>query len=101
MGNLVCPNTFDLGEDAKVVIVSLPEGDDKPAKYPTAFAWAAAFVISKTDLAPHLDCDPDRLERDARAINPDLEVFRLSARTGEGMDAWAGWLRERIRVKVA
>ena len=96
VGNLVCPCTFDLGEDAKVVLVSLPEGPDKPRKYPTAFAWASAFVISKLDLAPHVPCDVSDLAAGARSINPDLEVFPLSSETGEGMDAWVGWLRKRI-----
>ena len=98
VGNLVCPNTWDLGEDAKVVLVSLPEGADKPAKYPTAFAWATVFLVTKTDLAPWLDTDADRLVADARAIRPDLTVFRVSAKTGEGMDEWTAWLRARARA---
>lgn len=94
VGNLVCPVSFDLGEDAKVALVSVPEGADKPSKYPAAFARARAFVISKIDLVPHIDCDMDRLVRDALTINPDLEVFRLSAKTGAGIDEWVAWLRE-------
>jgi len=99
VGNLVCPVSFDLGEDAKVALVSLPEGADKPLKYPAAFAQARAFVITKMDLMPHLDCDVEKLAGDARAINPDLAVFRLSAKTGEGMNDWLGWLRECAMAK--
>ncbi len=99
IGNLVCPVSFDLGEDAKVALVSLPEGGDKPSKYPSAFARAEAFVVTKIDLAPHLDCDEERLLGDALAINPDLKVIRLSARTGEGMDEWTAWLRDKVAQK--
>lgn len=101
VGNLVCPNTWDLGEDAKVVLVSLPEGHDKAVKYPTAFAWATAFVVTKVDLAPVLDTDVEALVADATAIHPDLAVFRVSAKTGEGMDGWTAWLRARIAEKRA
>ncbi len=94
VGNLVCPVSFDLGEDAKVALVSVPEGPDKPSKYPAAFVKARVFVISKIDLVPHVDCDVDRLARDALAINPDLKIFHLSASTGAGMDEWTAWLRE-------
>jgi len=99
VGNLVCPVSFDLGEDAMVALVSLPEGPDKPSKYPAAFARASAFVVSKIDLAPHLDCDEERLIGDARAINPDLTVLRLSSKTGEGMDAWVNWLSRGAESK--
>jgi len=101
VGNLVCPSSFDLGEDAKVALVSLPEGDDKPAKYPSIFAKAGAFVISKTDLAAACPSDTGRMTRDARVLNPGLPVFELSAKTGAGMDAWCDWLRERVRAKRA
>lgn len=99
VGNLVCPVSFDLGEDVKVALVSLPEGADKPMKYPAAFARAGAFVITKLDLAPHVDCDLEKLAGDAGAINPGLAVFKTSARTGEGMDDWLGWLRRRAAEK--
>jgi len=99
VGNLVCPSAVDLGEDGKVVLVSLPEGDDKPAKYPAIFAHASAFVISKIDLAPVCSCNPERMKRDALALRPDLAIFELSARTGEGMDRWLAWLREGLRRK--
>ena len=99
VGNLVCPVSFDLGEDVKVALVSLPEGPDKPSKYPAAFAASRAFVVTKADLSPHLDCDEERLVSDALAVNPGLETFRVSSRTGEGLDEWVGWLREHAGEK--
>lgn len=95
VGNLVCPALFDLGEAAKVVIISVTEGDDKPQKYPTMFAAADVCLINKTDLLPHVDFDVDACEAHARRVNPRLEFLRVSARTGEGMDGWYAWLRER------
>lgn len=95
VGNLVCPALFDLGEAAKVVIISVTEGDDKPLKYPTMFAAAGLCVINKVDLLPYVDFDPGRCEEAARAVNPDLEFLRVSATTGEGLDAWYAWLRAR------
>ena len=100
VGNLVCPAEFDLGEHDKVMLLSVTEGDDKPQKYPVMFHVARALVVTKIDLLPHVDFDVDRAVRDARRLNLDLEVFRLSARTGEGLDAFAAWLERRIaRVK--
>lgn len=99
VGNLVCPSVFDLGEDAKVALVSLPEGDDKPQKYPAAFAHAAAFVITKIDLAGVCNSDRERMKRDAKALNPDIQIFELSAITGAGMDAWCEWLKGAVRRK--
>ena len=95
VGNLVCPTEFDLGEDAKVVVASVAEGDDKPAKYPATFVRASAMVVNKIDLLPYVECDLERLVGDARAINPDLAVFPLSCRTGEGLHAWIEWLVTR------
>jgi hydrogenase nickel incorporation protein HypB len=97
VGNLVCPAEFKVGEHAKAMLLSLPEGDDKPAKYPLMFRESRALVINKMDLAPHVDADPDRIERDARTINPEIEVFRVSCKTGAGLDAWLDWLR-RLRA---
>ena len=96
VGNLVCPSSYDLGEDAKVVIVSVTEGDDKPLKYPGMFRRSTLLIISKTDLLPHCPCKIDELRRNALSINGDLEVLSLSAMTGEGMDQWYDWLRHRI-----
>ncbi len=95
VGNLVCPALFDLGEAAKVVIISVTEGDDKPLKYPTMFAASDLCVINKIDLAPYVDFDLDKCEEAARTVNPHLEFRRVSATTGEGMDRWYDWLRAR------
>lgn len=92
VGNLVCPALFDLGESAKVVIISVPEGDDKPLKYPHMFAAADLVIVNKTDLLPYVDFDLDRCRRDARSLKPGVGVLPLSVRTGDGMDAWYTWL---------
>jgi hydrogenase nickel incorporation protein HypB len=97
VGNLVCPAGFDLGEAHKVVIVSVPEGEDKPLKYSGMFAASALMVVTKTDLLPHLDFDIDRLIDNARRINPAIGVLKLSAKSGEGMDRWMQWI-ERARA---
>ena len=93
VGNLVCPAPFACGEARRAVLVSVPEGDDKPLKYPAMFASADLFVISKIDLLPHVPFDPERCVADARRARPGLPALRLSARTGEGMDAWMDWVR--------
>ncbi len=95
VGNLVCPAMFDLGERAKVVILSVTEGEDKPLKYPHMFRAAEVMILNKTDLLPHVDFDVDRAIENARAVNPDIAVLQVSARTGEGLQAWYGWLREQ------
>ena len=92
VGNLVCPALFDLGEQHKVVVVSVTEGDDKPLKYPHMFAAADVVVLNKTDLLPYVDFDTDRLVADARRLRPDVQVLPVSARTGENFDAWLEWL---------
>jgi hydrogenase nickel incorporation protein HypB len=93
VGNLVCPALWDLGEAAKVVVLSVTEGEDKPLKYPDMFAASQLMVLSKTDLLPHLDFDVDQCIAYARRVNPAIEVLQLSARTGQGMDAWLHWLQ--------
>ncbi|WP_281915761.1 hydrogenase nickel incorporation protein HypB [Caldimonas thermodepolymerans] len=92
VGNLVCPALWDLGEAAKVAVLSVTEGEDKPAKYPDMFAAASLMILNKTDLLPHLRFDVERAIAHARRVNPRIEVLQLSATTGEGMDAWIGWL---------
>lgn len=92
VGNLVCPMEYDLGEQAKVIVLSVAEGHDKPIKYAGAFHLCAAVVISKSDLLPHTDFDLDAARGDLRRINPDIVVMPLSARTSEGMDGWLDWL---------
>lgn len=100
VGNLVCPAGFDLGEDAKVAILSVTEGEDKPLKYPDMFTAARLAILNKTDLAPHCDVDLDLYEANLRRVNPDIEILRVSARTGEGMAEWLGWLRARLAEKA-
>lgn len=94
IGNLVCPATWDLGEDARVVLVSTTEGDDKPAKYPQMFAVAQVMVVNKLDLLPYVDYDVEKVRRQALAINPELRIFEVSCRTGAGLDAWCAWVEE-------
>ena len=96
VGNLVCPAMFDLGEAAKVVIISVTEGEDKPLKYPAMFAAASLCLINKIDLLPHVDFEVARCREYALRVNRRLEFFELSARTGEGMPAWLDWLRSRL-----
>ncbi|MGF1659613.1 MAG: hydrogenase nickel incorporation protein HypB [Rubrimonas sp.] len=100
VGNLVCPAAFDLGEDCKVAIFSVTEGEDKPLKYPDMFAASALVIVNKTDLAPHCDVDLDAMERNVARVNPDAQVIRLSARTGEGMAAWLDWIAARRKARL-
>jgi hydrogenase nickel incorporation protein HypB len=97
VGNLVCPSSVDLGEDAKVALISVPEGDEKPAKYPALFVRASAVVINKIDLLPYVDYSTERAAGDCRKLNAQVEVFELSSKTGEGFDAWLSWLRKGVR----
>ena len=99
VGNLVCPASFDLGEDAKVAILSVTEGEDKPLKYPDMFTAAKIALLNKVDLAPHCDVDLDLYEANLRRVNPTIEIIRVSARTGEGLDQWIGWLRSEAAAK--
>ncbi|MBK1691892.1 hydrogenase nickel incorporation protein HypB [Ectothiorhodospira mobilis] len=92
VGNLVCPAAFDLGAHHRVLVLSVTEGDDKPFKYPDMFRTADALVINKLDLLPHVDFDLAACEAQALRLNPDMVIFRLSARTGEGLEAWMDWL---------
>ena len=101
VGNLMCPTGWDLGEDCKVVVASLPEGDDKPLKYPMAFATAQAAVINKVDLEPYIPAKAARLRQNALTINPDLAVFEVSCLTGQGLNAWFDWIRTQLAAKRA
>ncbi len=94
VGNLVCPSLFDLGESRRVVIISVTEGDDKPAKYPTMFETAQLCIINKTDLLPYVDFDLDKVKAAAARVNPRLEFISLSAKTGEGLQEWYNWLQK-------
>jgi hydrogenase nickel incorporation protein HypB len=99
VGNLVCPATFDLGENHKVVVLSVTEGEDKPLKYPAMFHNADVMLLNKVDLLPHVDFDAAKCKEMARRVNPDILIFDVSSKTGEGMDAWYGWLASRTREK--
>lgn len=99
VGNLVCPAAFDLGEAAKVAILSVTEGEDKPLKYPDMFQAARLMLLNKCDLLPYLSFDLEQAEENARRVNPAIEIIRVSATSGEGMDAWLAWIRrERAAV---
>ena len=99
IGNLLCPTGWDLGEDARVVIASMPEGDDKPFKYLMAFTTAQALVINKIDLEPYIPAKVSVLRENALKINPDLAVFEVSCLTGQGLDGWLSWIREQLAQK--
>jgi hydrogenase nickel incorporation protein HypB len=99
VGNLVCPAGFDLGEAAKVVILSVTEGEDKPLKYPDMFAAAELMILNKVDLLPHLSFDVERCVGYARKVNPGIAVLQLSAISGDGLGAWYGWIDDK-RGKV-
>ena len=101
VGNLVCPATFDLGEHERVVLVSVPEGPDKPAKYPKAFTSSNTFVVTKTDLLPYFDFPVPEAVGDALKLNPNLRIMDLSSTTGMGMDGWLGYLRELVATMKA
>ncbi|WP_095590897.1 hydrogenase nickel incorporation protein HypB [Actibacterium ureilyticum] len=101
VGNLVCPAGFDLGEDCKVAILSVTEGEDKPLKYPDMFTASRLALLNKVDLAPHCDVDLDLYEQNLRRVNPGIEVIRVSARTGAGFDNWINWLRGSLQRKRA
>ena len=98
VGNLVCPAEFDTGASKSAMILSVPEGDDKPLKYPLMFTVVQAVLINKMDVAPYFDFDLEAAKSRIRALNPDVEIFPVSAKTGEGFDAWADWLRREVKA---
>ncbi len=100
VGNLVCPSLFDLGESRRVVIISVTEGEDKPAKYPDMFHSSHACIINKIDLLPYLNVDVEKIKAYAQQVNPNLQFFELSATTLEGFDAWLKWLETLIPQKA-
>jgi len=101
VGNLVCPASFELGEHDKVVMVSIPEGDDKPIKYPVMFRKAKVLLVNKIDLLPYTNFNMSKTKKDAMSINPEIKIFEISCRTGEGLDIWVDWLKEQVRKKLA
>ena len=94
VGNLVCPAEFDVGQDARAMVFSVTEGEDKPLKYPVMFRSADVILVNKTDLLPHLELDMAALRENVAKINPNAHVFELSARTGEGLEPWLAWLKD-------
>ncbi|MGV8059829.1 MAG: hydrogenase nickel incorporation protein HypB [Smithellaceae bacterium] len=96
VGNLVCPAEFKIGENAKIMILSAPEGADKPAKYPLMFQESSVMMINKIDLLPYVDFDMNKARRDALSINKALQIFEVSCKTGAGLDGWIKWLEDRI-----
>ena len=98
VGNLVCPAEFDLGETGRVMILSCAEGDDKPGKYPLMFKESQLMLLNKIDLLPYTNFSTDAAIQDARALNAKLEVLKISARTGEGLEDWYRWLEEKSRA---
>jgi hydrogenase nickel incorporation protein HypB len=99
VGNLVCPSSYELGEDAKVCMLSVTEGEDKPAKYPSMFHVSSAFIINKTDLLPYVDFDVQKCRDFALGVNPTLDIFETSCKTGQGLDEFIGWIAAKIRRK--
>jgi hydrogenase nickel incorporation protein HypB len=96
VGNLVCPAEFRLGENVKVMILSIPEGHDKPLKYPLMFTESNALILNKTDLLPHTDFSMDELKKTVLAMNPSIQIFPVSAKTGEGIDSFTAWLESKL-----
>ena len=99
VGNLVCPAEFDVGEDHKVMVLSVTEGDDKPLKYPLMFKESKVLLISKVDLLPYLRCNIEKIKEAALTINPNLVIFEISSYTGKGLDDWHNWLEKQTSIK--
>lgn len=99
VGNLVCPAAFDLGEDYRVTLIASTEGDDKPKKYPRMFLTSELMLVSKSDLLPYVPFSVDAVTKDAREINPDIEVISMSSISGDGMDEWCSWLQKKVQQK--
>jgi len=97
VGNLVCPTSYDLGEESKIVILSVTEGDDKPLKYPGAFVKSSLMVLNKIDLLPYVHFDMEAARRNARSLHPEIEIIETSCTTGSGLEAWRGWIGARMR----
>jgi hydrogenase nickel incorporation protein HypB len=99
VGNLICPNEFALGEHRRVMLASLPEGDDKPTKYPAMFADADVVLLNKMDLQPYLDFNIDSFQKTVTGLNPDVKIFPVSCQTGKGLEAWFSWLEAAVKDK--
>lgn len=101
VGNLLCPSAFDLGEDYRVTLLATTEGDDKPKKYPRMFLTSELMVVSKADLLPYVPFTVENVTKDAREVNPNIEVLTISTLKGDGMDEWCQWLKDRVAAKKA
>ncbi len=99
VGNLVCPAEFKVGEDFKAMILSVAEGDDKPAKYPLMFHESEVLLVNKIDLLPYVNCSVEKIREEALKVNPGLTIFDISCKTGEGLGAWYDWLREKVKAR--
>jgi hydrogenase nickel incorporation protein HypB len=97
VGNLVCPAEFQVGENMKVMLLSIAEGDDKPLKYPLMFQESSALVLNKIDLAPYTNADIGKIKKDSLSLNPKLKVFEVSCKTGDGISEWTGWLESLVK----
>ena len=97
VGNLVCPAEFKVGEDIKVMLLSITEGHDKPLKYPLMFQESSALLLNKMDLAPHLEVDIEKIRRDSLSLNPKLKIFEVSCKTGQGIPDWIDWIKTKVR----
>jgi hydrogenase nickel incorporation protein HypB len=100
VGNLVCPAEFDIGEDTRVVVLSITEGEDKPVKYPLMFRVCDAALINKTDLLPYIEYDMNAVVKNIMQIHPGMSIFEISAKTEEGFDPWIMWLKEKVKKKL-
>ena len=99
VGNLVCPAEFKVGEDFKAMILSVTEGDDKPSKYPLMFHESKVLLINKIDLLPYVDCSIERIRKEALKINPNMTIFEISCKTGEGLETWYTWLKQETKSR--
>lgn len=99
VGNLLCPSAFDLGEDVRVTLLASTEGDDKPKKYPRMFLTSELMLVSKSDLLPYVPFSVDAVTKDAREVNPDLEVITISTLNGDGIEDWCNWLKQQLEKK--
>ena len=97
VGNLVCPAEFNLGEDMKIMLLSLAEGHDKPLKYPLMFQESSALVLNKIDLLPYTNADIGKMKKDSLSLNPKLKIFEVSCKTGEGISEWTDWLKSLVK----
>jgi hydrogenase nickel incorporation protein HypB len=96
VGNLVCPAEFKVGEDIKVMILSITEGDDKPLKYPLMFRESSALILNKIDLLPYIDADIEKIKKDSLSLNPSLKIFEVSCKTGKGIGQWTEWIQSLV-----